>query len=147
MKKTTPLTVLAESSATTGYTASAAAERPGSKRRASQPHKRSPSGASRKAHENGDDHSELDAEAVLSALVAFKKGNFSVRLPLTWTGVSGKVADTFNEVAELMSHQTDELSRISRVVGKEGRIQERLSVGHVSGAWSERVDSVNNLID
>src|SRR5205823_2119254 len=76
-----------------------------------------------------------------------KKGDFSVRLPLTCTGGSGKVADAFNEVAELMSHQTDDLSRISRVVGKEGRIQERLSVGHVSGAWSERVNSVNNLID
>src|SRR5262245_37816630 len=85
---------------------------------------------------NGDNETDLDAEAVLFALVSFKKGDFSVRLPITWTGVSGKVADAFNEVAELMSHQTDELSRISRVVGKEGRIQERLSVGHVSGAWS-----------
>src|SRR6266849_1019562 len=46
-----------------------------------------------------------------------------------------------------MSHSTDELSRISRVVGKEGRIQERLWLGHVTGAWAERVDSVNNLID
>src|SRR5689334_11760393 len=77
---------------------------------------------------NGDYESELSAEEILSALVAFKKGDFSVRLPLTWTGVSGKVADAFNEVAELMSHQTEDLSRISRVVGKEGRIQERLSL-------------------
>src|SRR5262249_35497664 len=102
--------------------------------------------ATRPAPSNGDAESSMDAEAVLSALVAFKKGNFSVRLPLTWTGVSGKVADAFNEVAELMAHQTEELSRISRVVGKEGRIQERLSVGHVNGAWAERVDSVNKLI-
>src|SRR5437763_10597589 len=63
---------------------------------------------------NGNYESELSAEEILSALVAFKKGDFSVRLPLTCTGVSGKVADAFNEVAELMSHQTEDLSRISR---------------------------------
>src|SRR5262245_45555521 len=122
-------------------------ERPGPKQRTSFSHKPRHHLAAQPAQTNGENGSGLNAEAVLSALVAFKKGDFSVRLPLTWTGVSGKVADVFNEVAELMSHQTDELSRISRVVGKEGRIQERLSVGHVSGAWSERVDSVNKLID
>jgi len=119
-----------------------------SKRRNGAAHKGEPaSRASVAEHSNGDFESELSAEAILAALVAFKKGDFSVRLPLTWTGVSGKVADTFNEVAELMAHQTEDLSRISRVVGKEGRIQERLSTGHFTGAWSERVDSVNNLID
>ena len=83
-------------------------------------HKEEPaSRASVAEHGNGDYESALSAEAILAALVAFKKGDFSVRLPLTWTGVSGKVADTFNEVAELMAHQTEDLSCISRVVGKE----------------------------
>src|SRR5262245_26813741 len=72
----------------------------------------------------------LDAEQILAALVALKKGDFNARLPLDWTGVAGKVADTFNEVAEMMAHSTGQLSRISRLVGKEGRIQERLGVGH-----------------
>src|SRR6266704_3146169 len=69
------------------------------------------------------------AEQLLSALLAVKKGDFNVRLPVQWTGIGGKVADTFNDVAEMMARSTDELSRVSRVVGKEGRIQERLSVG------------------
>src|SRR3954462_10644514 len=38
--------------------------------------------------------------ALLSALTALKKGKPGVRLPLDWTGVSGKVADAFNEVME-----------------------------------------------
>src|SRR5206468_708992 len=97
--------------------------------------------------DNGHPNGELDASQVLAALTALKKGDFKTRLPMVWTGIAGKVADTFNEVAELMSHSTEELSRISRVVGKEGRIQERLALGHVTGAWSERVDSVNTLID
>jgi HAMP domain-containing protein/signal transduction histidine kinase/CheY-like chemotaxis protein len=90
---------------------------------------------------------QMDAERILSALMALRQGDFKARLPVGWTGIAGKVADTFNEVAELMGQSTDDLSRISRVVGKEGRIQERLPMGHVTGAWSERVNSVNTLID
>ncbi|HLH56961.1 MAG TPA: HAMP domain-containing protein [Verrucomicrobiae bacterium] len=89
----------------------------------------------------------LDANRVLSALIGLKKGEFDVRLPVGWTGLAGKVADTFNDLAEMMAVSTEELSRISRVVGQEGRIQERLTVGHVTGAWSKRVSSVNTLID
>src|SRR5580765_6447509 len=63
-------------------------------------------------------YTALDAEQVLGALIGLKKGVFGTRLPLGWTGIAGKVADTFNEVAEMMSHSTDELSRISRLVGK-----------------------------
>ncbi|MEO5802278.1 MAG: HAMP domain-containing protein, partial [Verrucomicrobiota bacterium] len=81
------------------------------------------------------------------ALICLKKGDFSVRLPLEWSGTQGKVADTFNELAELMEHSTSDLSRISRVVGREGKITERLSLGNVTGAWAERVDSVNTLIN
>src|SRR5207302_4527939 len=80
-------------------------------------------------------------------LISLKKGDFDTRLPVGWTGIAGKIADTFNDFAELMSLSTAELSRISRVVGKEGRIQERLSLGHATGDWSERVNSVNTLID
>ena len=43
----------------------------------------------------------LDATAILTALTALKKGDFSVRLPVDWTGVAGKVADAFNDVIEL----------------------------------------------
>jgi HAMP domain-containing protein/signal transduction histidine kinase/CheY-like chemotaxis protein len=89
----------------------------------------------------------IHLEPFLSALVSLKQGDFGARLPVGWTGISGKVADTFNQVAEMMQLSTSELSRISRVVGKEGRIQERLTLAHAPGAWSERVNSVNMLID
>jgi HAMP domain-containing protein/CheY-like chemotaxis protein len=84
---------------------------------------------------------------ILAALSALKRGDFSVRLPQTWDGVAGKVSDTFNDVAEMMDAQTEDLNRVSRVVGKEGKINERLPAGRASGSWSKRVDSVNNLIE
>ena len=36
---------------------------------------------------------DIDTPALLAALIAFKKGDFSVRLPIEWTGIAGKVAD------------------------------------------------------
>ena len=88
----------------------------------------------------------IDLTALLTALTALKKGDFSVRLPLDWTGVAGKVADTFNEVIELNERMAKELERISRVVGKEGKIHQRASLGAVSGSWDEALTSVNALI-
>jgi HAMP domain-containing protein/signal transduction histidine kinase/CheY-like chemotaxis protein len=88
----------------------------------------------------------LDAEEILAALSALKKGDFSVRLPFAYTGLKGKVADAFNQVAEMLSQSTDNLNRISQVVGEKGRITERLEKGTATGAWAERIDSVNTLI-
>src|SRR5262245_19250335 len=105
--------------------------------------------ASKQVNGNGHGHGaegELDAKAILKALNALKRGDFSARLPMEWTGMNGKVADTFNELAELIGRSTEDLSRVSRLVGKEGRIDERLSSGEVTGAWKEQVESVNTLI-
>ena len=85
--------------------------------------------------------------ALLTALTALKKGKSGVRLPVEWTGIAGKVADAFNGVVELNERVAQELSRLSRVVGKEGKLSQRLSVGDVSGFWQESVESVNDLID
>ena len=80
------------------------------------------------------DHKECDNDQLLKALLAFRRGDFSVRLPDTWTGVSGKIADTFNDVIAKNERLTMELDRIRRVVGKEGRITQRASVGDVSNS-------------
>src|SRR5258708_7240146 len=71
--------------------------------------------------------------ALLGALVAMKKGKWGVRLPLEWTGVAGKVADAFNDVVELNEHMASELPRLSRVVGKEGKLGQRAALRDVTG--------------
>ena len=80
-------------------------------------------------------------------LMPESNGEPLVRLPVEWTGVSGKVADAFNEVVEMNERMADELGRLSRSVGKEGKLSQRLSLGHVSGFWRGSVESVNELID
>ena len=39
--------------------------------------------------------------------------------------MDGKIADVFNEVVELNRRMAEELERLSRVVGKEGKISQR----------------------
>src|SRR5205823_1797551 len=89
----------------------------------------------------------LEAKQLLKVLVALKKGDFSVRLPVEWTGTSGKIADTLNEIIELNEKLVKELTRVSRVVGREGKLTQRASLGTVDGSWATLVDAVNSLID
>ena len=66
---------------------------------------------------------------LLSALKAVRQGDFSARLPDHWTGVAGKVADTFNEVVELNHRLASELERLRRESASTGRSRS----GHPSG--------------
>jgi HAMP domain-containing protein/signal transduction histidine kinase/CheY-like chemotaxis protein len=84
--------------------------------------------------------------ALLNALAALKTGDFSIRLPLDWVGISGKAADTFNEVVVLNQRMAKELVRLRQSVGREGRIDQRASLGEVGGTWSESVELINDLI-
>src|SRR5207245_2713409 len=88
----------------------------------------------------------LDTKLLLSTLVAVKNGDFSVRLPVEWTGINGKIADAFNDILELNAKTARELERVSKVVGKEGRLTQRASLGSSSGDWSGMIESVNSLV-
>lgn len=85
----------------------------------------------------------IDMVAVLNALSALKKGDFSVRLPVEWTGIAGRVSDTFNDVIALNERMASELSRVAKVVGKEGRLDQRATLGDVSGSWSASIACIN----
>jgi HAMP domain-containing protein/CheY-like chemotaxis protein/signal transduction histidine kinase len=89
----------------------------------------------------------IDTKLLLKTLMAFKKGDFSARLPTEWTGEAGKIADTLNDIIELNEKTTRELERVSRLVGREGKITQRATVPAASGSWVNLVDSVNVLID
>jgi HAMP domain-containing protein len=85
--------------------------------------------------------------AMLAALTALKQGDSRVRLPLEWGGLSGKVAEAFNDVVELNERMAEELVRLSKTVGKQGKLQQRATLGDVRGFWKITIDGVNALID
>src|SRR5215475_525211 len=89
---------------------------------------------------------EVDLQSLIGALSALRKGDFTVRLPRVWGGLGGKVADTFNDVMDQLEGMTNEVDRISRVVGKEGKIKQRATSGGLTGSWAGTIDSVNALV-
>src|SRR5258707_189988 len=84
---------------------------------------------------------------LLSALCALRDGDTSIRLPAEWTGVPGKVADVFNEIAGLNQRMAHELANLGTAVGKEGRLSQRGSLVEAHGSWLTSIDAVNELID
>ena len=89
----------------------------------------------------------VKAEALLSVLAQARAGDFSARMPLHWTGVAGKVADSLNEVLASNQALGAELERVSRVVGKEGRLSQRVSFHGTDQVWAGCLESVNSLIE
>ncbi|MFG2596002.1 HAMP domain-containing protein [Streptomyces sp. NPDC048462] len=93
---------------------------------------------------------EVDAAALnrlLAGLVAMRDGNFRRRLTVSGDGVMAEVAAVFNEVADRNVHLTGELARVRRVVGREGKLTERLETGACEGAWAAAIDASNELVD
>src|SRR5262244_1348807 len=90
---------------------------------------------------------EIDHVALLTALKSLTKGDFSIRLPMSWTGMAGKVADAFNDMVETNERLASELDRLSRVVGTEGKITQRATASGMTGSWEGCIVSVNALID
>ncbi|HXE32584.1 MAG TPA: HAMP domain-containing protein [Verrucomicrobiae bacterium] len=76
-----------------------------------------------------------------------REGDFSVRLPGTWTGLPGKLADTFNDIVGSNQQIAHELKRIGQVVGKEGKTRERTQFHQPKGAWGAMEVSINTLVD
>jgi len=84
---------------------------------------------------------------ILQSLQTMKNGDFSVRLPVAWTGLPGKIADNFNEIVTANEQMASELKRVGQAVGKEGKTRERIRVEHRRGAWDDMETSVNTLVE
>ncbi|TMJ20651.1 MAG: response regulator [Alphaproteobacteria bacterium] len=84
---------------------------------------------------------------LLTALRAFRRGDFSVRLPDDLPGQDGEIAQLFNEVVTLEEQMTEEFERLSLVVGKEGKISQRGRVRGATGGWEANLRSINELIE
>jgi HAMP domain-containing protein/CheY-like chemotaxis protein/signal transduction histidine kinase len=89
----------------------------------------------------------LDLSVILASLQSMRDGDFTVRLPGTWVGLAGKVADTFNEIVAANQHMSQELKRVGQVVGKQGKTRERTRFHESRGAWGEMEVSVNTLVE
>src|SRR5438093_13251950 len=90
-----------------------------------------------------DPEAQPELRILLEALQSVRQGDFSVQLPGDWTGLYGKVADTFNDIVHSNRRLSDELARVGESVGKQGKTRQRVRTDRSAGAWSEMEGSVN----
>ena len=89
----------------------------------------------------------VDAKVLLGVLAQLREGDFTARMPLEWTGVAGKVADGLNEVIIANQALGSELARVSEVVGKQGKLSQRVVLSGWTQSWAGSIDSINSMID
>ena len=93
--------------------------------------------------------SSLESESLRDILLmvkAIRSGDFTVRLEMEDKGVLSDIADVLNDINDLNMNMADEFFRVGKIVGKEGKMTERVSLGSVKGSWLTNVESVNSLI-
>ena len=101
-----------------------------------------------KSNGNSKTHDEsIDLNVILASLQSMRNGDFTVRLPGTWVGLAGKIADTFNDIVAANQHMAQELKRVGQAVGKQGKTRERTRFHESRGAWGEMEVSVNTLVE
>jgi signal transduction histidine kinase/HAMP domain-containing protein/CheY-like chemotaxis protein len=93
----------------------------------------------------GSDEAVTLAE-LAEALRRVRQGDLKVRLPRR-AGMAGEVADAFNDVVSLQERQHLDVRRISRIVGRDGRLTERLDEEGYDGSWAGSQRAINALID
>src|SRR5688572_10299851 len=109
--------------------------------------RRAGTAASKKASSNGAATGDRVLKDLVAALNAAINGDFSLRVPGRRGNPAGDAAAAYNELVDLMDRMTKEFVRISRVVGREGRMTERVRFPQAKGDWGTRMTSVNALID
>ena len=77
---------------------------------------------------NGPSNGQVDRAALedlLEALIAANNGDFCVRLSIRRNGIIGEIASNYNELVDMNGRMVKEFGRIRRVIGREGRMQQR----------------------
>src|ERR1700678_314335 len=92
-------------------------------------------------------NSEARSQMLLAAMLAFRDGDFSWRLPSDWADAEGRIAEAFNQTIAQEEGISREVGRLSMTVGREGRLRQRMTLPVAVGGWSLKTESINILID
>ena len=90
---------------------------------------------------------EARLEGLLDVVQAMVDGEFHVRAPLSDDGsLVDDIARTINVLNARHQEMTEEIVRLERVVGREGRMEERAKLDGAQGGWRTKLDTINQLI-
>jgi len=86
-------------------------------------------------------------ESELSAfLLDVRNGDFSRRLPEGMPGLKNVIAQLLNEIVDLHERTVNEVEKVGRCIGKQGRLSHRVELDGARGSWRTTIDAINNLI-
>jgi signal transduction histidine kinase/CheY-like chemotaxis protein/HAMP domain-containing protein len=88
-----------------------------------------------------------ELEELQRGLEAARAGDFTVRLRGHGGGIVAEIFDAYNDVIQMNARMAEGLTRIARIVGREGKMTERLTLAEATGSWRASVDAVNSLTD
>nr|WP_268239290.1 HAMP domain-containing protein [Longimycelium tulufanense] len=86
-------------------------------------------------------------ERLYAALHDLRDGNFRRRLAVTGDGLGAAVATAFNELADRNQRLVGELVRVRETVGRQGRLDGRMTTAGACGDWAVAGAAVNGLVE
>jgi HAMP domain-containing protein/signal transduction histidine kinase/CheY-like chemotaxis protein len=85
--------------------------------------------------------------SIASVTTAVARGDLSQKIRVDARGEILELKDTINTMVDQLSAFADEVTRVAREVGTEGRLGGQADVKGVSGTWKDLTESVNVMAD
>jgi CheY-like chemotaxis protein/signal transduction histidine kinase/HAMP domain-containing protein len=82
---------------------------------------------------------------IADVTTAVAKGDLSQKITVDVRGEVLRLKETINTMVDQLSSFADEVTRVAREVGTEGKLGGQANVKGVSGTWKDLTDSVNGL--
>ncbi|WP_084955742.1 HAMP domain-containing protein [Thermoactinospora rubra] len=83
--------------------------------------------------------------SIATVATAVAQGNLTKKITVDAQGEILELKETLNTMVDQLSSFADEVSRVAREVGTEGKLGGRAEVKGVSGVWKELTDNVNSM--
>ncbi|WP_251091861.1 HAMP domain-containing protein [Streptomyces sp. Caat 7-52] len=83
--------------------------------------------------------------SIAQVATAVAKGDLSQKITVEAAGEVAALADVINTMVDTLSAFADEVTRVAREVGTEGRLGGQAHVPNVAGTWKDLTDNVNSM--
>ncbi|MFH8342551.1 HAMP domain-containing protein [Streptomyces sp. AM6-12] len=83
--------------------------------------------------------------SITQVATAVAKGDLSQKIMVEAKGEVAALADVINTMVDTLSAFADEVTRVAREVGTEGRLGGQAHVPNVAGTWKDLTDNVNSM--
>ncbi|MGQ4462061.1 HAMP domain-containing protein [Streptomyces violaceoruber] len=83
--------------------------------------------------------------SIAQVATAVARGDLSQRITVDAEGEVAALADVINTMVDTLSAFADEVTRVAREVGTDGRLGGQANVPNVAGTWKDLTDNVNSM--